>query len=156
MGPANLAPERSVMDDNTKHVCEYLDYESQWIELVYPGTPYQRWVLMVDRNHPVVRLQVVLFCPFCGKDFRADCHWQIPGRPQQNEILANAREAGETVQSWRLNPTVMGRLKDLSKAMEDACKTSGVAQSCQQVIDNLHHLKDIAAKAASEPPTGDA
>ena len=31
---------------DSNHVCEYLDYENQWIELVYPGTQYQRRVLM--------------------------------------------------------------------------------------------------------------
>lgn len=84
---------------STDHVCEYLEYEDQWIELVHPGTQYQRRALMADHNHPVVRLQLVLFCPFCGKDFRAECHWQIPGRPQQNEIMLNARRAGEAAQS---------------------------------------------------------
>lgn len=39
-----------------EHVCEYLNYEDQWVELVYPGTQYQRRVLMSDRNKPVVRL----------------------------------------------------------------------------------------------------
>lgn len=76
------------------HVCEYLEYNDRWIELVYPGTPYQRYCLMGDKNNPICLLQVVLFCPFCGEDFRADCLWQIPGRPQENDILARARQAG--------------------------------------------------------------
>lgn len=84
------------MSSTTTHVCEYLSYEDQWIELVHPGTQYQRRVLMSDLNKPTVKLQVVLFCPFCGEDFRSECHWQIGGRPKQNEILDRARRAGET------------------------------------------------------------
>lgn len=79
----------------TKHVCAYLEYRFSWLELAYPGTEHQRWVLMVDPNKPRCELQVVMFCPYCGKDLRADLHWQIPGRPQENEIFRNARFAGE-------------------------------------------------------------
>lgn len=79
------------------HQCEYLEYRGQKIDLVYPGTPHQRWVLMAEVRSGQFEVvhQVVLFCPYCGKDFRADCHWQIPGRPQENDILARARAAGE-------------------------------------------------------------
>lgn len=76
-----------------EHQCEYLKYQGRRIELAYPGEKAQRWVLQSADN--IVLDQVVLFCPCCGKDFRADCHWQIPGRPQENEILARARAAGE-------------------------------------------------------------
>jgi hypothetical protein len=76
----------------TRHQCEYLEYEGRHIGLAYPGSEYQRWVLYNSEGDVI--LQVVMFCPFCGEDFRADLDWQIPGRPQENEILRRARAAG--------------------------------------------------------------
>jgi hypothetical protein len=78
---------------DTTHQCEYLKYKEWTVELVHPGTEYQRRALL-DGVGDVV-LQVVMFCPYCGEDFRAECHWQIPGRPQENAILAAARKAAE-------------------------------------------------------------
>jgi hypothetical protein len=93
----DLAPTRvipPVQDDSAhttpnlelEHCCEYLKYESQFLELVYPGTQWQRWVHKWRDSGNVI-LQVVFFCPCCGKDLRADCVWQIPGRPEQNRLL---------------------------------------------------------------------
>lgn len=80
------------------HICAYLDYESEQVELVHPGTQYQRPCLRLQPQYRSsgndVRLQVVMFCPYCGADFRKHLLWQIPGRPGQNELLAAAREAG--------------------------------------------------------------
>jgi len=90
------------------HICEYLAYQERRIELAHEGTAYQRAVLF-DANGDV-RLQVVMFCPYCGEDFRAFCHWQIPGRPQENGILARAREAGEEAARWR-TPENLARME---------------------------------------------
>jgi hypothetical protein len=79
------APQASP-NSELEHCCEYLEYESQFLELIYPGTQWQRWVYRWRDSGNVI-LQVVFFCPYCGKDLRADCVWQIPGRPQQNELL---------------------------------------------------------------------
>jgi hypothetical protein len=81
------------VDSDMVHVCEYLDYRGERIELAFPDDDSgRRWVLY-DADGGV-SMQVVLFCPYCGRDFRADCHWQIPGRPTENSILARARAAG--------------------------------------------------------------
>lgn len=77
-----------------KHQCEYLEYQGRACELVYEGEEgAQRWVLW--NADGLVMMQVVLFCPCCGEDFRSDCWWQIPGRPTENRILAAARAEGE-------------------------------------------------------------
>jgi len=76
------------------HQCAYLAYQGQQIELLQPGVEGgQQWVLR-DANemyHP----HSILFCPCCGRDFRADTWWQSGGRPQENAILAEARETAE-------------------------------------------------------------
>lgn len=75
------------------HQCPYLVYRDWVCELVYPGQEgAQRWIL---RNADgLIANQALLFCPCCGQDFRADTWWQIPGRPGENEFLAEARAAG--------------------------------------------------------------
>lgn len=79
-----------------RHECEYLKYQHQHVHTAFEGTECQRAVLFKDDGHnDVVVLQVVMFCPYCGEDFRRECHWQIPGRPQENDILKRARLAGE-------------------------------------------------------------
>ena len=82
------------MPTNPEHVhqCAYLAYQERQVELVYPGDErFQRWSFFdADGN---VLVQVVFYCPYCGRDFRADCWWQISGRPEENAILAGAREA---------------------------------------------------------------
>lgn len=78
------------------HQCEYLAYREMTCELVHPRTDRawagQRWALLDSAGEVV--LQVVMFCPYCGEDFRADLDWQIPGRPQENSLLRSARAAG--------------------------------------------------------------
>lgn len=73
------------------HCCDYLKYRDASVRLEYEGTPYQRWVLFDANNR--VTLQVVMFCPYCGHDFRADLAWRIPGRPQENQIFEAAQLA---------------------------------------------------------------
>ncbi len=68
------------------HSCELLEYEHQKLELVCPGTQYQRWAYVWEESGQVI-LQMVLFCPGCGKDLREDTLWQIAGRPVFNEIV---------------------------------------------------------------------
>jgi len=85
-----------------EHVCEYLKYQDRKIELVHEGTAYQRYALMGADGH--VLLQVVMFCPYCGEDFRAECLWQIPGRPQENGILARAQRAGQEAKRKKERP----------------------------------------------------
>jgi len=75
------------------HECEYLKYKEWTVKLVHADTEYQRRALCDGEGNVV--LQVVMFCPYCGEDFRADCRWQIPGRPEENRILDAARKAAE-------------------------------------------------------------
>lgn len=55
-----ICQRQSALKSSPHHVCEYLEYNDRWIELAYPGTPYQRHCLMGDKNNPVCLLQVVL------------------------------------------------------------------------------------------------
>jgi hypothetical protein len=78
------------------HQCDLLEYEGQTLELVHEGTGYQRWVFM-SADHTVI-LQVVMFCPCCGLDCRKDAKWQVPGKPQFNELVNKARHSG--LKAW--------------------------------------------------------
>lgn len=79
------------------HICEYLAYNGQSVKLVNEGEKTQHHAMFdyYDR----VMLLVVLFCPYCGEDFRSQCLRQIPGRSKENSILNRARLAGEAKDS---------------------------------------------------------
>lgn len=82
------------LDPAHVHQCEYLEYKDRFIQLFYPGDEEgQRWGMWSADG--LVIEQVLMFCPFCGHDFRRDLKWQVPGRPQENEIWRKAREAAE-------------------------------------------------------------
>lgn len=82
------------LDPAHVHQCEYLEYREAFIQLFYPGDEEaQRWGMWSADG--LVIHQVVMFCPYCGHDFRRDLKWQISGKPGKNELLRKAREAAE-------------------------------------------------------------
>lgn len=86
------------MSDPAIHKCEFMEYESQQLELAFPGDrKYQRWVMR--NGDGLISFQVIMFCPYCGLDLRKDLWWQIPGRPRQNELMEKSRLAslGDTL-----------------------------------------------------------
>lgn len=85
-----------------EHVCALLDYHSERLELAYEDDPAnKRWVMWNADGK--VKMQVLLFCPYCGMDLRADCTWRVPGKPHLNEVLNAATYVGETTTNlWDL------------------------------------------------------
>lgn len=83
------------------HQCPLLEYDNQYLDLVFPGTQYERWLLRsihqrIDDPDNKVLLQIVFFCPGCGLDVRKDAHWEIPGKPTFNHIVRETRETATT------------------------------------------------------------
>lgn len=64
----------------SRHQCEYLKYLGRECVLQHPGEEgKQHWVLQTVDGFIVD--QTLLFCPYCGEDFRADCWRQIQTGP---------------------------------------------------------------------------
>lgn len=79
------------MPTNPDHVhqCDFLAYRGARVELVSPGEEgLQHWRLRWADLCPVV-----FFCPFCGRDFRADTWLRTPGHPEGDALLVGVREA---------------------------------------------------------------
>lgn len=138
------------------HVCEYLAYKDSSIRLVYPEntesqrerlqlgfSPIQRWCLF---KRDEVELQVVMFCPYCGEDFRRDLLWQIPGRPQENEIWRNAYLAGKgtpegkstySIQTNSLLGGITSALRQLSEQFKEDPEMTSVGKLKVKCLNGL-------------------
>jgi len=88
-------------DLETIHQCDLLEYNSLYLELLFPDDPqYRRWALCVAEKGEVADsdsalVDAVAFCPGCGMDCRKELDWRVPGRPAFNEILESLQKEAQ-------------------------------------------------------------
>ena len=113
-------------NDADFHCCDYLKYRGRSIRLVFSDRPTARRWALFDANGDV-DLQVVMFCPFCGHDFRADLDWRIPGRPQENEIFEAARQASRSKPTYDIQTDSLTQaVRLLSEQLKNDSEMSSV------------------------------
>lgn len=78
--------------ENEIHQCTMLKHNGRYLQYCCSNRGNARWRLVHAQHgdpgeHDMVEMQIVLFCPCCGQDFRRDTGADHVGRPRLNEIL---------------------------------------------------------------------